>query len=104
MALPRRPCAATKPKFHVAAAQALIADVPPLRNELELKRMAMARLGKQVVDLKGASLRFGDRVILDDVDWIIGRAIATALWAPTASARQRFCASSKGCSRSIPGA
>lgn len=63
---------ATKPKFHVAAAQALIADVPPLRNELELKRMAMARLGKRVVDLKGASLRFGDRVILDDVDWIIG--------------------------------
>ena len=63
---------ATKPKFHVAAAQALIADVPPLRNELELKRMAMARLGKQVVDLNGASLRFGDRVILDDVDWIIG--------------------------------
>ena len=63
---------ATKPKFHVAAAQALIADVPPLRNELELKRMAMARLGKQVVDLKGASLRFGDRVILDDDDWIIG--------------------------------
>ena len=63
---------ATKPKFHVAAAQALIADVPPLRNELELKRMAMARLGKQVIDLKGASLRFGDRVILDDVDWIIG--------------------------------
>ena len=63
---------ATKPKFHVALAQELIADVPPLRNELELKRMAMARLGKQVVDLKGASLRFGDRVILDDVDWIIG--------------------------------
>ena len=63
---------ATKPKFHVAAAQALIADVPPLRNELELKRMAMARLGKQVVDLQGVTLAFGDRVILDDVDWIIG--------------------------------
>ena len=63
---------ATKPKFHVAAAQALIADVPPLRNELELKRLAMARLGKTVVELQDASLRFGDRVILDDVDWIIG--------------------------------
>nr|WP_202095514.1 ABC-F family ATP-binding cassette domain-containing protein [Adlercreutzia mucosicola] len=63
---------ATKPKFHVAAAQALIADVPPLRDELELKRMAMARLGKTVVELQDASLRFGDRVILDDVDWIIG--------------------------------
>ena len=63
---------ATKPKFHVAAAQALIADVPPLRNELELKRMAMARLGKQVVDLEHVSVRFDDKTILDDVDWIIG--------------------------------
>ena len=32
----------------------------------------MARLGKTVVELQDASLRFGDRVILDDVDWIIG--------------------------------
>ena len=64
---------ATKPKFHVEAAQALIADVPPLRNELELKRMAMARLGKQVVDLKGVTVRFGtDAPVLDDIDWIIG--------------------------------
>ncbi len=63
---------ATKPKFHVAAAQALIADVPPLRNELELKRMAMARLGKQVVDMERVTVRFDDRVVLDDVDWIIG--------------------------------
>ena len=68
---------ATKPKFHVALAQELIADVPPLRNELELKRMAMARLGKQVVDLEHVTVRFdgGDgsgRTVLDDVDWIIG--------------------------------
>lgn len=63
---------ATKPKFHVAAARALIDDVPPLRNELELKRMAMARLGKQVVDLEHATVRFGEKTVLDDVDWIIG--------------------------------
>ena len=64
---------ATKPKFHVAAAQALIADVPELRNPLELRRMAMARLGKQVVDLEGATVRFGDAApVLDHVDWIIG--------------------------------
>lgn len=65
---------ATKPKFHVAAAQELIADVPPLRNELELKRMAMARLGKQVVDLEHVTVRFdgADQPILDDVEWIIG--------------------------------
>lgn len=68
---------ATKPKFHVAAAQELIADVPPLRDELELKRMAMARLGKQVVDLERVTVRFDNadgssRTVLDDVDWIIG--------------------------------
>ena len=41
----------TKQKFHVKSAQALIADVPPVRNTLELKQMATSRLGKQVVDL-----------------------------------------------------
>lgn len=63
---------ATKPKFHVAAAQALIADVPPLRDELELKRMAMARLGKQVVDLVDVTVEFDGRPVLDHVDWMIG--------------------------------
>ena len=41
----------TKQKFHVKAATELIADVPPMRNTLELKQMATARLGKHVVDL-----------------------------------------------------
>ncbi|MFT9112283.1 MAG: ATP-binding cassette domain-containing protein [Bifidobacterium psychraerophilum] len=41
----------TKQKFHVKAANELIADVPPMRNALELKQMATSRLGKQVVDL-----------------------------------------------------
>ena len=61
----------------MAAAQALIADVPPLRDELASKRMAMARLGKQVVDLEHATVRFegtdgSSRTVLHDVDWIIG--------------------------------
>ena len=41
----------TKQKFHIKAARELIADVPPVRNTLELKQMATSRLGKQVVDL-----------------------------------------------------
>ena len=41
----------TKQKFHVKQARELIADVPPMRNTLELKQMATSRLGKQVVDL-----------------------------------------------------
>ncbi len=62
----------TKPKFRVEAARALIADVPELRNPIELKRMAMARLGKQVVEPKQVTVRFGDKAVLDNLDWIIG--------------------------------
>ena len=62
----------TKPKFRIDAARELIADVPPLRNTLELKRMAVARLGKQVVDLADVSVRLGGKTVLDDVSWIIG--------------------------------
>jgi ABC transport system ATP-binding/permease protein len=63
---------ATKPKFHVEAARTLIADEPPVRNSLELKRTAVSRLGKQVVDLLDVTERFGDRTVIDDVTWHIG--------------------------------
>ena len=62
----------TKPKFRVDAANALIADEPPMRNSLELKRTAVSRLGKQVVDLLGVTERFGDKTVIDDVTWLIG--------------------------------
>jgi len=62
----------TKPKFRVAAAHALIDDEPPLRNTLELKRTAMSRLGKQVVDLLDVTERFGDKTVIDHVTWHIG--------------------------------
>lgn len=45
----------TKQKFHVKAARELIADVPPVRNTLELKQMATSRLGKDVVELTDVS-------------------------------------------------
>ncbi len=63
---------ATKPKFHVKEALALIADEPPMRNSLELKRTAVSRLGKQVVDLVGVTERFADKTVIDDVTWLIG--------------------------------
>ena len=62
----------TKPKFRVDAARELIADVPELRNPIELKRMAVARLGKQVVDLNQVTVRFGEKAVLDDVTWAVG--------------------------------
>ena len=88
----------TKPKFRVDAARELIADVPPVRNELELKRLAVSRLGKQVIDVldvtagyanaaaaaDGASTSEGAAAadsttaakssspVLKDVTWLIG--------------------------------
>ncbi len=62
----------TKPKFHVKEAQKLIEDVPPLRDELELKRMAVTRLGKQVVEIKHATAGYGTTPVLADIDWIVG--------------------------------
>lgn len=63
---------ATKPKFHVRAAQELIADEPPPRNTLELKRAAMARLGKQVIEFEQVTEVLGGKTILESVDFIIG--------------------------------
>ena len=62
----------TKPKFHVAAAQALIAEDPPARDTLELKRLSMQRLGKQVVDLVNVTAGYEGKVVLRDVEWMIG--------------------------------
>ncbi len=66
------PARSTKPKFRIDAANELIADVPPPRNTVELKKMATARLGKDVVDVLDVSLAFGEKQILDDVTWRIG--------------------------------
>ena len=68
------PARTSKPKFHIAAAEALIADVPPPRDSVELVKMATARLGKDVVDLEDVSVSFetpqgGRRTILDHVTW-----------------------------------
>nr|WP_255728158.1 MULTISPECIES: ABC-F family ATP-binding cassette domain-containing protein [unclassified Nesterenkonia] len=66
------PARSTKPKFRIEAANELIADVPPPRNPLELKKMATARLGKDVVDVLDVSIGFGDKPILNEVTWRIG--------------------------------
>lgn len=62
----------SKPKFRIEAARALVADVPPMRNPLELKRLAVSRLGKQVFELKQATVAYDGRVVLDHLDWLIG--------------------------------
>ncbi len=65
------PARTAKPKFRIDAANALIDDVPPLRNAVELAQMATARLGKDVIDLLDVSVSYGDKQILHDVEWRI---------------------------------
>ncbi|MDD3486442.1 MAG: ABC-F family ATP-binding cassette domain-containing protein [Atopobiaceae bacterium] len=62
----------SKPKFRIAEAQAAVADVPALRDPIELKRLAVSRLGKQVFEMKDVSVGFGDLTVLDHVSWLIG--------------------------------
>ncbi|WP_203655373.1 ABC-F family ATP-binding cassette domain-containing protein [Demequina activiva] len=71
------PARTSKPKFRIDAANALIADVPPVRDKVQLSRMAAARLGKDVVELIRCSVRYptadgGEREVLREIDWNIG--------------------------------
>ena len=72
------PARTSKPKFRIDAANALIADVPPVRDTVELKKMAVSRLGKDVVDLENVSVTYDDpslpggkRPVLKKVTWRI---------------------------------
>jgi ATPase subunit of ABC transporter with duplicated ATPase domains len=65
------PARTSKPRFRIDAANALIADVPPVRDQVSLQRLATARLGKQVYELDDVSVGFG-RPLLDHVSWNIG--------------------------------
>ncbi|GAB3610040.1 ABC-F family ATP-binding cassette domain-containing protein [Humibacter ginsengiterrae] len=73
------PARTSKPKFRIDAANTLIEDVPPIRDSVSLKALAVARLGKEVVDLVDASVSYpareaadaGDREVLHGVEWRI---------------------------------
>jgi ATP-binding cassette subfamily F protein uup len=66
------PARTSKPKFRIDAANALITDVPPPRDRLQLERFAAQRLGKDVLDLEDVDLTRGDKVLLDHATWRIG--------------------------------
>ncbi|MBO0680698.1 ABC-F family ATP-binding cassette domain-containing protein [Mycolicibacterium sp. S2-37] len=65
------PARTSKPKFRIDAANALIADVPEIRDKVALQSLAVSRLGKQVVDLLDVSVSYGDREVLHGVEWRI---------------------------------
>ena len=73
------PARTSKPKFRIDAANALIADVPPPRDSLQLSRLAVSRLGKDVVDLLDVGVSFDGREVLRDVEWRIAPGERTAV-------------------------
>src|SRR5271154_4619760 len=66
----------TKAKFRVEAATALIASEPPPRDNVELTRLATARLGKTVIELDDVSVSVPadgrERPLLDHLTWRLG--------------------------------
>jgi ATP-binding cassette subfamily F protein uup len=66
------PARTSKPQFRIDAANALIEDVPPPRDRLELQRFASQRLGKDVVDIEDVDLVRGERRLLSDATWRLG--------------------------------
>ncbi|HEX3336735.1 MAG TPA: ABC-F family ATP-binding cassette domain-containing protein [Jatrophihabitans sp.] len=66
------PARTSKPRFRIDAAEALIADVPPPRQSVELRALAQRRLGRTVVDVEDVTLTVGDRTLLDRVSWHVG--------------------------------
>jgi ATP-binding cassette subfamily F protein uup len=66
------PARTSKPQFRIDAANALIADVPPVRDTVSLQKMATTRLGKQVYDLEKVTLKGGPKTVLSDLTWQVG--------------------------------
>ena len=67
------PARTSKPKFRIEAANALIADEPPARDQTELLRFAHSRLGNTALEAEDISFAYpGGRRLLDHVTWRIG--------------------------------
>lgn len=75
------PARTSKPKFRIDAANELIANEPPVRNPVELNRLAVSRLGKDVVDLLDVTVEYpvpdaapgspATRTVLHELEWRI---------------------------------
>ena len=66
------PARTAKPKFRIDAANTLIANEPPPRNETELLNFAANRLGNTVFEIHQVTISAGEKMILEDLYWNIG--------------------------------
>jgi ATP-binding cassette subfamily F protein uup len=86
------PARTSKPRFRVDAANALIEGEPPARDDVELVRMATARLGKTVIEAEDVTATVsspagGPRTLLDHVTWQLGPGERVGLIGPNGSGK-----------------
>ena len=66
------PAQTVKPKFRVDAANELIAGEPEPRNQGELLKFALNRLGKTVYEAHHVQVKLGDNELINDLYWNVG--------------------------------
>jgi ATP-binding cassette subfamily F protein uup len=66
------PARTSKPRYRIEAAEALISDVPPPRDSVELLAFAKRRLGRTVLELEDVSVTLGSRTLVDGLTWRLG--------------------------------
>lgn len=66
------PARTSKPRFRIEAANELIADVPPPRDNSELMKFATTRLGRTVFDMEDVSITAGPKELLRHITWQLG--------------------------------
>ncbi|NDB17891.1 MAG: ABC transporter ATP-binding protein [Actinobacteria bacterium] len=78
------PARTSKPKFRIAAAEELIAHVPPPRDSVELTRVASARLGKKVVNLHDIAYAVAEHepTVFADANWNLAPGMRYGLLGP----------------------
>ncbi|SBN62382.1 ATPase components of ABC transporters with duplicated ATPase domains [Curtobacterium sp. 9128] len=83
------PARTSKPKFRIDAANALIDDVPPIRDTVALSQMATARLGKDVVDLIDAGVTFpgAPEPTIRSIEWRIAPGERTGILGPNGAGK-----------------
>ena len=66
------PARTSKPRYRIEAAEALISDVPPPRDSVELLTFAKRRLGRTVLELEDVTASMGGQPIVVRQTWRIG--------------------------------
>ncbi|GAB2531581.1 ABC-F family ATP-binding cassette domain-containing protein [Brachybacterium huguangmaarense] len=86
------PARTSKPKFRIDAANALIADEPPVRDTVELTQLATSRLGRDVIDLEDVTAGYDGSPVIEDVTLHLGPADRIGVLGPNGAGKSTLLA------------